>query len=48
MPLPGPGEPIDPEWRLYARSAGDDKAPVAALLAALDALTAAVLPRCST
>ncbi len=39
-PLPAPGEPIDPEWRLYARSAGDDKAPIAALFAALDALAA--------
>lgn len=29
---------IDPEWRLYARSAGDDKAPIIAMLAALDAL----------
>lgn len=32
---------IDPEWRLYARSAGDDKAPIVAMLAALDALRAA-------
>jgi acetylornithine deacetylase/succinyl-diaminopimelate desuccinylase-like protein len=40
-PLPEPGEPIDPEWRLYARSAGDDKAPIAALLAVLEALEAA-------
>ncbi|HEV3410465.1 MAG TPA: M20/M25/M40 family metallo-hydrolase, partial [Chthoniobacterales bacterium] len=32
---------IDPEWRLYARSAGDDKAPIIAMLAALDALRAA-------
>jgi acetylornithine deacetylase/succinyl-diaminopimelate desuccinylase-like protein len=32
---------IDPEWRLFARSAGDDKAPVVAMLAALDALRAA-------
>lgn len=31
---------IDPEWRLYARSAGDDKAPIVAMLAALDALQA--------
>jgi acetylornithine deacetylase/succinyl-diaminopimelate desuccinylase-like protein len=31
---------IDPEWRLYARSAGDDKAPIIAMLAALDALRA--------
>jgi len=41
--LPAPGEAIDPEWRIYARSAGDDKAPFAALLAALDALGAAGL-----
>ena len=33
--------PLDPEWRIFARSAGDDKAPVIALLAALDALKAA-------
>jgi acetylornithine deacetylase/succinyl-diaminopimelate desuccinylase-like protein len=32
---------IDPEWRLYARSAGDDKAPIVAMAAALDALEAA-------
>jgi acetylornithine deacetylase/succinyl-diaminopimelate desuccinylase-like protein len=38
---PAQGGTFDPEWRLYARSAGDDKAPVAALLAALDALAAA-------
>ena len=37
-PLPEPGETIDPEWYLYARSAGDDKAPLGALLPALDAL----------
>lgn len=35
--------PFDPEWRIFARSAGDDKAPVIALLAALDALAAAGL-----
>ena len=29
---------IDPEWRLYARSAGDDKAPIIGMLAAIDAL----------
>ena len=34
-------EAIDPEWRLYARSAGDDKAPIAALLAVLEALETA-------
>ena len=25
--LPAAGAPIDPEWRVYARSAGDDKSP---------------------
>ena len=33
--------PIPGEWRLYARSASDDKSPIVALLAALDALRAA-------
>ncbi len=37
-PMPAPGEAVDPAWYLYARSAGDDKAPLGALLAALDAL----------
>jgi acetylornithine deacetylase/succinyl-diaminopimelate desuccinylase-like protein len=32
---------IDPEWRLFARSSGDDKAPIIAMLAALDAMRAA-------
>jgi len=31
---------FDPNWRLYARSAADDKAPIVALLVALDALKA--------
>lgn len=35
--LPGDGEAVDPEWRLYARSAGDDKAPLGALFPVLDA-----------
>lgn len=30
-----------PEWRIYARSASDDKAPIVAMLVALDALRAA-------
>ncbi|MGK7296097.1 MAG: hypothetical protein ACNS61_09790, partial [Candidatus Wenzhouxiangella sp. M2_3B_020] len=38
--LPETGERIDPEARLYARAAGDDKAPIIALLTALDALAA--------
>jgi len=32
---------IDPEWRLFARAVSDDKAPMVAMLAALDALRAA-------
>lgn len=32
---------LDPEWRLYARSAGDDKASIQAMLSAWDALAAA-------
>jgi len=44
--MPGPGQRFDPEWRLYARSAGDDKAPIMAWMAALDALRAArIAPR---
>jgi len=42
---PAQGEVIDPEWRVYARSAGDDKAPIPALLTALDALSSARIPR---
>jgi len=37
--LPASGE-INPEWRLYARSASDDKAGVTAILTAFDALKA--------
>lgn len=43
VPLPAAGQPIDPEWRLYARSASDDKAGVMAILSAVDALKAAGL-----
>jgi acetylornithine deacetylase/succinyl-diaminopimelate desuccinylase-like protein len=48
-PLKAGGKPVDidavddrfdPEWRLYARSAGDDKMPIVALVHALDALRA--------
>lgn len=42
--FPKAGDPVNPDWRLYARSAGDDKAPIAALLAAIDALQAAGIP----
>lgn len=48
-PLQAGGRPVeidrvagsfDPEWRLYARSAGDDKMPIIALVHAIDALAA--------
>jgi len=42
IPLP-PGR-FDPESRIYARSASDDKAPIIAMAAALDALEAARIP----
>lgn len=38
IPFPKAGEKIDPEWRIYARSASDDKAGVFAILTALEAL----------
>src|SRR6476659_1799455 len=38
--MPNTGGRIDPEWRLYARSASDDKAGVFAILTALEALNA--------
>ena len=41
--LPSSGA-IDPEWRIYARSASDDKAPLAAMATALDAIHAAHVP----
>jgi acetylornithine deacetylase/succinyl-diaminopimelate desuccinylase-like protein len=41
--LPAPGQPIDPNWRIYARSASDDKAQIFSMLTALDALNAAGL-----
>ena len=40
MPFPSTGQAINPEWRLYARSASDDKAGVLAILNAVDALRA--------
>jgi acetylornithine deacetylase/succinyl-diaminopimelate desuccinylase-like protein len=44
IPLPSPGEPFNEEWRIYARSASDDKAPIIAILSALDALKHAGIP----
>lgn len=44
IPLPKDGDPIDGEWRLFGRAASDDKAPIVAILAAIDALRAANVP----
>lgn len=41
---PDSGDRLSPECRLYARAAGDDKAPLIALLAGLDALQANNIP----
>ena len=41
--MPPGGSPFDPESRLYARGAGDDKAPIQALLSALDSMREARL-----
>ena len=41
--LPQNGK-IDPEWRIYARSASDDKAPIEAMATALDSLKDARTP----
>ena len=40
IPNPAQGETIDPEWRIYARSASDDKAGVMTILTAFEALKA--------
>ena len=40
IPLPTQPGSVQGEWRLYARSAGDDKSPIIAFLSALDALRA--------
>lgn len=45
IPLPGDDDEIDPEWRLYARGASDDKTPFAVITAALDALSAHQIER---
>jgi len=37
IPFPEDGDTVDPEWRIYARSAGDDKTPIGAMLSALEA-----------
>jgi len=40
LPMPKEGEKINPDWRIYARSASDDKAGVFAILQAFNALIA--------
>ncbi len=40
IPFPAPGTPYEDDWRIYSRSASDDKSPIIALLTALDALKA--------
>lgn len=37
-PFPEEGEMVNPDWRIYGRSASDDKAPIPALLATLEVL----------
>jgi len=37
IPFPTEGQAVDPEWRIYARSAGDDKTPIGAMLSVLEA-----------
>jgi acetylornithine deacetylase/succinyl-diaminopimelate desuccinylase-like protein len=46
IPFPAPAETprYKDDWRIYARSASDDKSPIVALLAALDALNAKKIP----
>ncbi|MCW5978935.1 MAG: M20/M25/M40 family metallo-hydrolase [Bryobacteraceae bacterium] len=44
IPLPRPGWPSDPAWRLYARSAADNKAVIVAMATALEALRARKVP----
>ncbi|MBF9239083.1 M20/M25/M40 family metallo-hydrolase [Hymenobacter sp. BT683] len=40
---PAPGQPLSPDWRLYARSASDDKAGVMTILTGYQALVASKL-----
>jgi len=44
IPFPAPGTPYEDDWRIYARSASDDKSPIIALLTALDILRANKIP----
>ncbi|MDB4915239.1 MAG: peptidase [Gemmatimonadetes bacterium] len=40
IPMPAPSGHVDPESRIYGRSAGDDKGSIMAILAAVDAMRA--------
>ncbi len=44
IPFPAAAGTVDGEWRIYARSASDDKSPIVAMLRAIDALRAARVP----
>ena len=44
IPFPEREGSYKENWRIYARSSGDDKAPIIALLAAIDALRASKIP----
>jgi acetylornithine deacetylase/succinyl-diaminopimelate desuccinylase-like protein len=44
IPFPSGGEHYNDDWRLYARSSADDKSPIIALLAAIDALRERKIP----
>ncbi|MGH9793961.1 MAG: M20/M25/M40 family metallo-hydrolase [Candidatus Acidiferrales bacterium] len=44
IPFPEAGTPYQDDWRIYARSASDDKSPIIALLTALDILRANKIP----
>jgi acetylornithine deacetylase/succinyl-diaminopimelate desuccinylase-like protein len=44
QPTHPPDGPVDPEWRIYARSSSDDKAAIIAMATALDGLRSAGVP----
>ena len=44
QPQLSPDGPVDPEWRIFARSSSDDKASIVAMATALDGLRSARVP----
>ncbi len=44
IPFPSTPDSYKDDWRIYARSSGDDKAPIIGILAAIDALKANNIP----